>query len=158
MFTREPVQTGQRHHVAGVLEGTRIGLFVDGKIQEAGQLKGSYRKGRDPFLIGGLPPSPDVVRSLFSGVIDELRVSKVARYSGDFVPLVRFEPDKDTLALYHFDEGSGDVLNDASGNNHHGKIVNAKWVPGIGGARPQSRSKTSAKKPKTTAKSSETKP
>src|SRR5437868_14560991 len=40
----------------------------------------------------------------------------------------RFEPDADTLALYHCDEGEGDVLKDSSGNGHHGKIVGAKWV------------------------------
>ena len=32
------------------------------------------------------------------------------------------------MALYHFDEGSGDVLKDSSGNGHDGKIVGAKWV------------------------------
>src|SRR5437764_6610313 len=57
-----------------------------------------------------------------------MRISKVARYDKDFTPAKRFEPDADTLALYHFDEGSGDVLKDSSGNNHHGKIVGALWV------------------------------
>ena len=32
------------------------------------------------------------------------------------------------MALYHFDEGTGDVLHDSSGNGHDGKIVGAKWV------------------------------
>ena len=45
-------------------------------------------------------------------------------------------PTTDTLALYHFDEGSGEELEDSSGNNHHGKVVNAKWVPGIAGGPP----------------------
>ena len=44
------------------------------------------------------------------------------------MPAARLEPDADTLALYHFDEGSGDVLKDSSGNNHAGKNVGAKWV------------------------------
>src|SRR5262249_50285442 len=64
----------------------------------------------------------------FAGLIDEVRVSKKARYDKDFKPARRFEPDADTLALYHFDEGQGDVLIDSSGNAHHGKIVGAKWV------------------------------
>ena len=56
------------------------------------------------------------------------RISSIARYAGDFTPRMRFEPDKDTLALYHFDEGEGDELQDSSGNGHHGTIVGAKWV------------------------------
>ena len=68
----------------------------------------------------------------FSGLIDEIRISKIARYTTDFTPAKpASSPTADTLALYHFDEGAGDVLTDSSGNNHHGKIVNAKWVPGI---------------------------
>ena len=52
----------------------------------------------------------------------------MARYSAEFTPPTTFTPDKDTVALYRFDEGQGDVLKDSSGNNHHGKIVGAKWV------------------------------
>jgi formylglycine-generating enzyme required for sulfatase activity len=63
-----------------------------------------------------------------TGRMDEVRVSKVARYELDFTPRASFDTDKDTLALYHFNEGNGDVLKDSSGNNHHGKIVGAKWV------------------------------
>ena len=36
--------------------------------------------------------------------------------------------DEQTIALYHFDEDSGDVAKDASGNGHHGKIVGARRV------------------------------
>ena len=64
----------------------------------------------------------------FHGTIDEVRISNIARYTEDFTPQRRFEPDEHTMALYHFDEGSGDVLKDSSGNGHDGKIVGAKWV------------------------------
>ena len=64
----------------------------------------------------------------FTGTIDEVRISTSARYTEDFTPVDRFEADADTLALYHFDEGEGDVLTDSSGNGHHGKIVGAQWV------------------------------
>ena len=64
----------------------------------------------------------------FVGLIDEVRISTTARYDREFIPLVRFEPDRDTIALYHFDEGSGDVARDASGNGHHGTVRGAKWV------------------------------
>ncbi|MCA9138278.1 MAG: protein kinase, partial [Planctomycetales bacterium] len=73
-------------------------------------------------------PAPFRIGIMFAGEISETRVSSVARYTGDFAPANRFEPDQHTLALYHFDEGTGDVLKDSSGNGHHGKIVGAKWL------------------------------
>ena len=40
------------------------------------------------------------------------------------------------MPLAQLDEGSGDVLNDSSGNNHDGKIIGAKWVKVEGGNSP----------------------
>ena len=54
----------------------------------------------------------------FRGLIDDVRISRVARYDKDFVPAERFENDENTLALYHFDSGQGDKLIDSSGNGH----------------------------------------
>ena len=62
--------------------------------------------------------------------MDEVRFSKIARYTKDFTPAKRFEPDEHTMALYHFDSGSGNILKDSSGNYHDGKIIGAKWVSG----------------------------
>jgi len=64
----------------------------------------------------------------FQGWIAEARISSVARYHEDFTPERRFPNERGTIALYHFDEGLGDVLKDSSGNDHHGTIVGAKWV------------------------------
>jgi serine/threonine protein kinase len=64
---------------------------------------------------------------VLDGVMDEVRISNVARYDHDFTPSTKFEVDQHTLALYHFDEGKGDVLKDSSGKGHDGKIHGAKW-------------------------------
>src|SRR5690606_25626153 len=66
----------------------------------------------------------------FEGAIDEVRFSKSVRYRKDFTPPESFKSDEQTLALYQFEEGSGDVLKDTSGHGHHGKIHGALWVPG----------------------------
>ena len=108
----------ERTHLACVRDGHTHRLFVGGKLFHKVGEKPSPAAGTSPFLIG----------SEFRGEIDELRVSRVARYKADFAPPARFESDADTLALYHFDEGQGDQLLDSSGNNHHGKISGAKWV------------------------------
>ncbi|MFC1716908.1 LamG domain-containing protein [Candidatus Poribacteria bacterium] len=38
--------------------------------------------------------------------------------------------DKNTVALWLFDEGSGGVAKDSSANGNDGKVLEAKWVPG----------------------------
>lgn len=43
--------------------------------------------------------------------------------------------DATIIASYDFDEGTGDVVHDISGNGHHGKIHGAKWV-GLGAQSP----------------------
>lgn len=76
----------------------------------------------------GVPIDSQQRREPFQGTLDEVRISKVARYKADFIPQTRLEPDKDTIALYHFDEGTGIELRDSSGNGHHGKVSGAQWV------------------------------
>ncbi len=67
----------------------------------------------------------------FAGYIDEVRISTVARYGVNkrgFTPRDKFKKDRQTLALWHFDEPSGRrIFSDASGNAYH--------LVGEGGAR-----------------------
>ena len=88
------------------------------------------------FTLGGFGkkiklPHGDHFRGPFAGYIDEVRISTVARYDvskGGFTPRDRFKKDKETIALWHFDEPGGRRLfSDASGNAYH--------LEGMGGAR-----------------------
>ncbi|MBI4548510.1 MAG: T9SS type A sorting domain-containing protein [Ignavibacteriae bacterium] len=56
----------------------------------------------------------------FAGTLDEIRISKVALH-----PI-----SATTVAHWHFDEGSGNILHDASPYHNDGVIHNATWVPG----------------------------
>lgn len=59
----------------------------------------------------------------FNGVIDEVRVSNVVRYSDNFTPSnAPFSSDANTMTLYHFDEGSGQTTADASANGNNGQL------------------------------------
>ena len=59
----------------------------------------------------------------FAGYIDEVRISKVARYDTTkrgFTPQRKFKNDAKTVALWHFDESRGRrVFLDTSGNAYH---------------------------------------
>ena len=121
------VVIGRRVHLAGVSTGKELRLFIDGRLAGKTPLLGDLRVVPSACLLGGLAANFDAFKPL-DGLIDEVRISKVARYDQTFTPAPRFEADADTLSLYHFDEGTGEELKDSSGNNHHGKIVGAKWV------------------------------
>lgn len=118
---------GRWHHVAATRETSgRIRLFVDGRLEgEASGPTGdlSYRDGRpttwpnDPFLVFGAekhdagPEYPS-----FDGWLDEVRLSTGVRYTATFVPpAAPFGTDAATAALWHFDEGTGTTVHDASG-------------------------------------------
>lgn len=128
-----PSISGQPYHLALVWDGTRQQLFIDGKGTSSETKGAANHCGISGALLGcvWLNDSGSGMKYFYGGQIDEVRVSNVARYQQDFAPLsrgTRFSPDQNTLALYHFDEGQGNVLKDSSGNNHHGKINGPKWV------------------------------
>ena len=66
----------------------------------------------------GFGVEPDTDISVFRGLVDEVRVSSIARYDGrDAVRPRHFRPDKHTVALWTFD---GDrPYADSSGAGHH---------------------------------------
>ncbi len=119
------------HHIAVTrsTSGT-MSIFVNGNLDRqitngpSGNI--SYRVGRsitgsyvnEPYLVIGAEKhdyDPSTYPS-FSGWIDEVRISKILRYTGNFTPpSAPFTPDGNTVGLYHFDEGSGTTILDSSG-------------------------------------------
>ena len=71
-------------------------------------------------------------RPFTGGLIDEVRVSNIARYPHAepeiAVPTDRFNPDGNTLALWHFDGGRANWLKDASGNGHTLTAVDSVYL------------------------------
>jgi hypothetical protein len=127
-FEKQPVPRHQLIHVAGVYDGqAEIRFYVNGQLQSRTPAQ-SVKPSPLPVTLG----NNYLGGAGFLGRMNEVRISKVARYDTDFTPAKRFEPDGDTIALYHFDEGEGAVLKDTSGNGHHGEIVGAKWVKADG--------------------------
>ncbi len=64
----------------------------------------------------------------FKGGIDEIRISNIARTSFNLT-----EPpsvDANTVAIWHFDEGTGLTASDFSANANHGTINGATWTGG----------------------------
>lgn len=96
--------------------------------------------GSDPFLVIGAEKH-DAGASFpsYAGFFDELRLSTQLRYGAPFVrPTAPFVTDASTAALYHLDEGSGDVIDDSSGRpggpsdgerRYGGSPAGPEWSP-----------------------------
>jgi hypothetical protein len=99
---------GSWHHVAATFDATGMALFLDGA--RLGLPIGVPVPGPEPYAgstcIGASSATDDYH---WEGLIDEVRISNVARYSGGTypVPTAPFQPDASTLALFHFDEADG---------------------------------------------------
>lgn len=120
-------------HLAATWDGQHTELFVNGKRIAAQPQDYKLAPTSGGLYIGGvlrerLPEAEREAGRFFAGVVDEVHISKGVRYRDDYEPAARHEPDANTLALYHFDEGEGSVLKDSSGNGHHGTIRGATWV------------------------------
>ena len=130
----------QWHHIAYQAKGRETATIVNDFVHILPQRTtlahdlSEFERPRD-FTLGGFGKKVefhiDHYWGSFAGYIDEVRISRVARYNIDkkgFTPRKKFKDDAKTVALWHFDEPGGRrKFSDASGNTHH--------LVGEGGAR-----------------------
>lgn len=129
---QKPLQTpAGPWDIALVVTTTQMRLYENGKrIAERPVATTQYDPTHDVSALIGSDYGATAADRYFQfiGTIDEVRISKIARYDADYIPAKRHTPDPQTIALYHFDEGQGKVLTDTSGNGHHGQLAGPRWV------------------------------
>ena len=129
-FTADP-NDGNWHHIAIVYDGSTITCSLDGVFSSD-----TLSLGTDTFSIGA--------NSLYLGgagngtlspcTLDETRFSNIVRYPTNttFTPATYFNTDDNTTALYHYNEGSGTILSDASANGNEGVLTGTPtWSTGV---------------------------
>ncbi|MBL9077279.1 MAG: metallophosphoesterase [Planctomycetes bacterium] len=116
------LQPGRWHHVAGVFDGQEVRCYVDGELRARAAAAGTRRTNAWPLFIGADPNGQGKPMSRFAGAIDEVRLSRGARYAGErFAPPARHTADADTLLLLHLDADFGPWTADASGRGAHAR-------------------------------------
>lgn len=121
-----PRTPGVREHRAIVCDGEQLDYYINGVWQGERTIQPQDRlMWRMRWLTIGCKLGRT---EFFKGDLDQLRVSKVARYQNNFSAVTSVSADDATLALYNFDEGQGEVAKDASGNGNDAKIFGATWL------------------------------
>jgi hypothetical protein len=99
-----PWKTSTWTHLAFVCDVRRARLFVDGRAMAEGVRGGRLRPSDLPLYIGADSGSGGDAQHFFTGDVDDVRFSSVARYADDFTPPVRHEPDAFTTLLLDFED------------------------------------------------------
>ena len=93
-------------YVNGVLMGTATGVTL--RPDDLGSTTNNWL-GRSQFAAD----------PYFHGIIDEFRISNNVRYTTGFTPTpTQFTTDANTVALYHFNEGTGQTSANAAGGGN----------------------------------------
>ncbi|MEL7500410.1 MAG: LamG-like jellyroll fold domain-containing protein [Planctomycetota bacterium] len=117
-------------HLAGVYDGEQVKMYVDGKLVGTVAGNGKRRTNALPLLIGADPDLGGRATRPLPAFIDEVRISKSARYEDNFEPAKRFAPETDTVLLMHLDRNIGPFALDHSESSAKGILgSDSKLVP-----------------------------
>lgn len=130
IFSLQPINDQQFHHVAFVKQSSQLYLYVDCvETTSANDTTIETTQNNSPLYLcrgaGG--------RNFFKGQIAEFRIwnrsrSQVEIQADMSRPLVGIEPG--LVGYWPLNEGTGSVVNDKTNNANHGKIHEATWVTG----------------------------
>ena len=122
------LNANQWHHLAAVNDNGQRTLYINGILQTISGSALNVNSNSDPIRIGS-----DYASRFFDGRIDEVRIWDIARDQNDILNTMdsTLNGSEDGLvAYYNFNEGSGIVLNDLTGNGHNGTVVGGLWASG----------------------------
>ena len=131
ILTGTSLYDGEKHHIAAIWSDEDLGgaLYIDGQRFGTGQniAAGAAIRVADELEIGCWMSGGHH----FEGIIDEVRISTGVRYPTLFIPPTDALPyDDDTLALWHFDQGTGDSVLEEE-DRFLGTAVGTTWTEGL---------------------------
>ncbi|KKM13588.1 hypothetical protein LCGC14_1714730 [marine sediment metagenome] len=124
------------HYIVGVRDGDYFRIYIDGVVDDnslSGQSALNFQDAGYALFIG---IRSDLTTD-YLGIIDEVRISDVARTAGEISANwnsgngKRLEVDGNTLSLWHMNEGANSTAYDETANDNDGTIIGASWVDGF---------------------------
>jgi hypothetical protein len=117
------------YHIAGVYDGSKFRIFVDGQLDTISgttNIAGAIASNTLSIVLGRRSELGSNTHFL-DGLIESVRYSNIVRYTDVFTPPKSLINDINTVGLWNIDEGSGNIIYDASGNGNNGTINGATW-------------------------------
>jgi hypothetical protein len=115
------IRLNEWNHVAVMFDATTLEMVIgiNGILSSAPSTfseSSFYADSDQQFVLGAFNSTSG---GFFNGFLDEVRVSDIVRYTGDFAPPDSLNMDANTRALFHFNETVGSTtFVDASGNGN----------------------------------------
>lgn len=128
----EALETGVWHHIAGVYDGSRVVLYINGQqaADESVDPGWTRRTNSLPLYIGADPGGGGEPMSFAQGTIDNVHLSGRALYAGAFEPGRSITPDADTVFFYDMDRAVGPFVPDEGPMDHTGRLLGkARFAP-----------------------------
>jgi hypothetical protein len=117
------------------LEGAESfkGISVKLKSEDGTEISSTTTNDEGFFEIVDLPAGDYILAAEMTGYegIEEpvtVEAGKKTELELSMKPLAGLGPEKGLIAYWSFDEGTGDLAKDYSGNKNDGKVIGAKWV------------------------------
>ena len=114
--TPASIVAGQWQHLAGVFDGTQLRVYVNGVLRATKGTTVGAGSGTGELTLDGYPTGN---WAMFSGLIDEVRISSGALYTSNFTPQAHLQALPSTRVLWKFD---GQSSADSSGNGNAGTL------------------------------------
>ncbi|HCS52401.1 protein kinase [Rubinisphaera sp.] len=118
------------HHIAITYDGDYLKLYLDGLCITGKDLRNTeFKEFPGPYKLhlgASLSKSQEKKKS-FKGRIHSFHLTRNVIYTKDFAPPSILQVNADSVVLFDFSEGEGEILHDRSGNENHGTIVGPVW-------------------------------
>ena len=117
------LEAGETYHLAGVWDGQEVVIYVDGMPVGRAAGDGVRTLNDLPLYLGGDPDGRGDLTRPASGGLNDVRLSKTARYAGEFDVPRNYEPDGDTVLLFPLDRRVGPLFPSREGKGVVGRAV-----------------------------------
>lgn len=124
-FSQTNVYNEQWHHVSLISNGNEIQLFIDGQLESSRFTTGNFLPSLAPLEVGRQLHWSGPTYSKVD--VDEVRIwnKTLTREEIQANMFREIEPQDGLVGYWRFDEGTGTVAYDSSGNGNDGTLVNS---------------------------------